>query len=275
VVTDRDGYQLLDIGDGRRLERFGDRVVDRPAPTVEGSAQSSDAWASADLRWDTWRGWNRDSVEPWEVPLADLTLELRPTPTGQVGLFPEHSDMWPWLLDRCSRESPPDVLNLFAYTGATSLMLARAGARVAHVDSSRPAVTWARRNAQLSGLAEAPIRWLVDGAEAFIAREGRRERHYAGIILDPPSYGHGAAGKGWRLDDDLPALLDGCAQLVRPEGGWALLTAHTPGWDDDRLASALAEAMPATDVEAGPLSLTAETGAVLRLGWWARATVRR
>lgn len=274
-MSDSDGYQLLDIGDGRRLERFGGRVVDRPAPAADGMARSSDVWPRADLRWDTWRGWTPESAEPWPVRLADLTLELRPTPTGQVGLFPEHREMWPWLLAQVTTGPVPEVLNLFAYTGATSLVLARAGARVAHVDASRPAVSWARRNAQLSGLVGAPIRWLVDGAEAFVVREIRRGRRYAGIILDPPSYGHGPGGKGWRLDDGLPDLLDACAQLVGRDGGWALLTAHTPGWDDERLASALADAMPATEVEGGRLELTAESGEVLELGAWARVTVGR
>jgi 23S rRNA (cytosine1962-C5)-methyltransferase len=274
-VTAADGYQLLDIGDGRRLERFGERLVDRPAPTAEGVTRESDAWTRADLRWDTWRGWSPESAEPWTIGLADVILELRPTPTGQVGLFPEHREMWPWLLDRATPGSVPDVLNLFAYTGATSLVLARAGARVAHVDASRPAVTWARRNAQLSGLAGASVRWLVDGAEAFVAREVRRGRRYAGVILDPPSYGHGAGGKGWRLEDGLTELLDGCAQLIDREQGWALLTAHTPGWDDERLASALTDAMPATEVDGGRLSLTAESGEVLELGAWARVIVGR
>ena len=272
-MTAHDGYALLDAGDGRRLERFGDRVVDRPAAAAEGRPGTSADWASADLRWDTYRGWSGDRLDPWTVALGELTLELRATPTGQVGLFPEHLAMWPWLLDRSAMAPASDVLNLFAYTGATSLVLARAGARVAHVDASRPAVAWARRNAELSGSSDLPIRWLVDGAEAFVAREVRRGRRYRGIILDPPTYGHGAGGKGWRLEDGLPDLLEGCARLLSDAGGWALLTAHTPGWDGDRLAAAMTDAVDASDVEAGELFLRAETGEELELGAWARVTV--
>ena len=178
----------------------------------------------ADLRWG--RGaWIRkgatEPIEPWPVRAAGLTLECRPAAGGQLGVFPEHAATWAWL-DRVVRdvagrlERPPEILSLFGYTGGATLACARAGARVAHVDASRPAVAWARRNAELSGLTEAPVRWLVEDARTFVRRERRRGNHYDGIVLDPPTYGHGTG----RLADRRapPAAPGGPGRDRRPAG---------------------------------------------------------
>jgi 23S rRNA (cytosine1962-C5)-methyltransferase len=164
------------------------------------------------------------------------------------------------------------VLNLFAYTGVATLEAAAAGASVVHVDASRPTGGWARRNAALSGLADRPIRWIVDDAAAFVARELRRGRRYDGVVLDPPSYGHDAGGRAWRLEDDLAPLLDRCAELTGDGNGFILLTAHTVGLGPDRLADALTGAIGGSGrgIEHGPLRLTAATGATLDLGAFAR-----
>src|SRR5215210_1634708 len=186
-VTTANGYALLDCGDGRRLEQFGARVVDRPAPTATATPGApDDAWRRADLRYDRDGGWTGSDLSPWPISIDGLTLELRPTPAGHVGLFPEHHPFWPWLRDGLVGHEAPAVLNLFASTGATTLGLARGGFPVTHVDGSRPAVAWGRRNAELSGLADRPIRWIVDDALAFTSREARRRRRYAAVILDPP-----------------------------------------------------------------------------------------
>ncbi len=270
-------YALLDAGDDRRLESFGGVVVDRPAPTALEPARDPEAWASASARFDDSglsapSGWvtTPPPPDPWLVGVDGLTLELRATDNGQVGLFPEHGRLWPWLLDRIADRPRCAVLHLFAYTGATTLALARAGASVAHVDASRSAVAWARANADRSALADLPIRWLVDDAAAFVAREARRGRRYDGIVLDPPSYGHGPRGQGWRLGDDLGHLLDGCAAIAGP-GAFVLLTTHTQGEDADRLADRLAAAFPEhrRSTDAGPLDLVAQSGATLHLGSYA------
>ena len=271
-VTNDDGYALIDAGDGRRLERFGSRVVDRPAPSAADTQRGAgqEAWIAADLRFARDHGWTADDQAPWTIAIDGLTVELRPTAAGQLGLFPEHALAWPWLRDRLAQKPGAEVLHLFAYTGVTTLALAAAGARVTHVDASRPAVAWARRNAELSGLADRPIRWIVDDALTYVRREERRGRHYTGIVLDPPSFGHGPTGTRWELDDALPVLLAACARVAAPEA-FVLLTAHTPELAAGDLSTALEVAfgIPA-ELESGDLELVADSGAVLPLGIAAR-----
>lgn len=265
--------QLLDCGDGRRLERFGPVLVDRPAPGAAMPAVLPEGdWHRAELAYG--RGaWSRGGErEPWTVRVAGLTLECRPAHGGQVGVFPEHAGTWAWLEhttrvigDRLGR--PPEILSLFGYTGGASLACARGGARVAHVDASRPAVAWARRNAELAGLSDRPVRWLVDDARAFVRRERRRGRHYDGVILDPPTYGHGTGA--WQIETDLSSLLDDLAALAGPKPELVMLSAHTPGFDAQRLASLVREHL-GVDAAGEELELIARTGNVLRLGTWAR-----
>ena len=268
----RDEYELVDAGDGRRLERFGSRLVDRPAPstTAEPRRAPRDAWTAATLRFSRDKGWTGADLQPWTIAVDTVTLELRPTGAGQLGFFPEHTLAWPWLRSQVARRPAPEVLHLFAYTGATTLALAAAGARVAHVDASRPSVAWARRNAALSGLGEHPIRWIVDDALAFVRREARRGRRYAGLVLDPPTFGHGPSGARWELAQTLPDLLAACAAVAEPDA-FVLLTAHATALTPADLAPALeiAFGIPA-ELESEDVALDAASGAVLPLGVAAR-----
>jgi 23S rRNA (cytosine1962-C5)-methyltransferase len=272
------GYGLIDFGGGARLERFGDRVVDRPAPGALGPRGAGDAWRTADLRFDRDRGWSgpASTEGPWSFEHGSLRLELRPTETGQVGVFPEHLDMLEWLRACVERRAAdgrrPAVLHLFAYTGLATLAMADAGAEVTHVDAAKPTVAWARHNAELSGLADRPVRWIVDDAVGFTEREARRGRTYAGIVLDPPTYGHGPGARPWRLEEDLPRLLAACDRILERDG-FALLTAHTPGYDADRLARLVNDLRRPTmgDIEAGDLAVATPDGRSLELGAFTRA----
>ena len=278
-----DDYALIDAGDGRRLEQLGHLVVDRPAPGAAGPRRDPGRWRDADLRFEPGRGWGGrvDAGRPWPVHVADLTLELRATASGGLGLYPEHAGNLAWLEAaigsglQASASSPrearrPSVLNLFAHTGLATLAAARAGAAVAHVDAARSSVAWARRNAALSGLADRPIRWLVDDATAFVEREARRGRRYDGFIIDPPSAGHGRAGR-WTLRGDLASLVGACA-AVAADDAFVLLTAHSTGLTGEELAAPLLQAFGRRpgEAEIRRLTLAAASGAALDLGWAVR-----
>ena len=277
-MTAETGYELLDAGVRRRLERFGPVTIDRPAPGADGFRLAPDRWADADLRFDPGAGWSGPAspATPWPVSIDGLTLELRPTSSGGLGLYPEHAANLPWLEAQVEAQvasrsggPAPSVLNLFAHTGLATLALARAGAAVAHVDGARSAVAWARHNAELSALADRPIRWLVDDAAEFVAREARRGRRYDGIVLDPPAFGR-ARRREWRLEDELFGLLAACRRVAEDDA-FVLLTAHTTGLDGE----ALRDALRAAFVGRGPiavarLELRAESGATLPQGWAAR-----
>lgn len=269
--------ELIDAGGGRRLERFGRAVVDRPAPAATDPVRLPPAdWAGSQLRWAKGAWVRGAAADPWTVRVGSLTLECRPAAGGQVGLFPEHAATWEWL-DRAVKAAAeglgraPEVLSLFGYTGGGSLACVRAGARVAHVDASKPAVAWARRNAELSGLADHPVRWLADDARAFVRRERRRGRRYDGIVLDPPTYGHGTGA--WQIDHDLLPLLEDLAALAGPRPAFVLLSAHTPGYDGDRLAALVREHLGVA-ATGDDLVLRARSGASLRLGAWAHGPDR-
>lgn len=267
---------MLDAGEGARLERFGSLVVDRPYPGATAPRRDPDAWEAADLRYHRWVGWSTrdgDAVPGgWTVDLDGLTLLLRPTETGQIGLFPEHGSALPWLVQQIRARGPAaSVLHLFAYTGLVTLALARAGSHVAHVDASRPAVTWARRNAAANGLADRPVRWLVEDVRRFVDREVRRGRRYEGVVLDPPSYGHGGAGvPAWRIERDLPPLLERTQHLLAPDG-FVSLTAHSDGITAADLGDLLRGVVEhAGTVSTTDLEVTGRSGARLTLGVTAR-----
>ncbi|MBF8290401.1 MAG: dependent methyltransferase [Chloroflexi bacterium] len=285
VTTDAaDDYALLDCGAGRRLESFGSLVLDRPAPGAVGRPRSPERWAEA-MTYRRGLGWRTASGAPPEeaatpIRIGGITVEIRPTTGGQVGLFPEHAAHARWLTDAVRRRlapagaaQVPEVLNLFGSTGLATLIVARAGGAAVHVDSSRPAVAWGRRNAERSGLSDRPIRWIVDDALAFVRREHRRGRRYAGLVLDPPSYGHGpnASTRAWEFDRRIAELLEACRGVADPEAFW-LVTTHTPGWDAEMLATSLAAAVGGTPGSVVGISavLTATSGATLRLGAAAR-----
>jgi 23S rRNA (cytosine1962-C5)-methyltransferase len=284
-------YALLDFGAGRRLDQFGPVILDRPAPGVaDVPILDPSAWTRATARFgraagaDDLAGWDgaESLAAGWEIAIDGLRLELRPTPSGQVGLFPEHAETAAWVGERVSAIQQDlgrslEVLNLFAYTGLATLALARAGARVVHVDASRPAVAWARRNAVRSGLDGAPVRWIVEDARAFVGREARRGRTYDGVVLDPPTYGHAPRGGGaWRLESDLTGLLAECAAITGPAPALFVLTAHTAGVDAAALRSAVAGAFEpgaAKRAEVMPLGVCRPDGGRLPSGFavrWAR-----
>jgi 23S rRNA (cytosine1962-C5)-methyltransferase len=232
-------YRLLDAGNGRKLEQFGPVILDRPCAQAVWRASLPPAeWARADASFtrDEGNRWQvrRPIPEQWQVTIDGLVFEVQPTDFGHVGIFPEHLRAWRWLRELRSRLAPGraalSVLNLFAYSGGATLAAARLGFRVCHLDAARKMVTWARRNAELNGLGSAPVRWIVDDAQKFLAREQRRGAPYEGIVLDPPSYGRGSRQEVFKIDTHLLDLLDQCRRVLSPEPAFVFLTCHTPGY---------------------------------------------
>lgn len=276
-----DQYELLDIGAGRKLERFGRYILDRPAPAAaEDARQQPASWPDADAhfaRTGTGRGvWScrADMPQAWRIRHGAMVFELRCTDSGAVGVYPEQAENWDWIAKQIgSANRRLKILNLFAYSGGSTLAAAAAGAQVVHVDAARAAVNWARHNARLTGLETAPIRWITEDARKFANREVRRGSEYDAVILDPPTYGHGPKSESWKFDQHLDDLLHAVRSLTRTRRTFTLLTCHTPGVGTgelkQRLANATCETSPA-DVFAQPLVLSTPAGRRLHSGVAAR-----
>ena len=277
-------YELLDTSDGERLERWGKYVLIRPDPQViwQGVAKHP-AWKTADgiyRRSNTGGGrWVKNKMpESWNIRYGDLGFVLRPMGFKHTGLFPEQAANWDWfsgLIRKADR--PIRVLNLFAYTGGATVAAAKAGASVVHVDAAKGMVAQAKENAALSGLSEAPIRYIVDDCKKFVEREIRRGNHYEGIIMDPPSYGRGPGGEVWKLEDCIDELIGLTAQLLSPEPLFFLVNSYTTGLSPltmSYLIDLKIRSRFGGHVEAGELGLrVTQTGAYLPCGASTRWTL--
>lgn len=229
-------YEVIDCSKGEKLERWGDYILVRPDPQVI---------------WDTPRkekGWHKmnahyhrskkgggeweffDLPQQWSIHYRNLTFQLKPFSFKHTGLFPEQAANWDWFSELIKKAGRPvKVLNLFAYTGGATIAAAAAGASVTHVDASKGMVTWAKENAASSGLADAPIRWIVDDCVKFVEREIRRGNHYDAIIMDPPSYGRGPKGEIWKIEESIHPLVKLCAQLLVDRPLFFLINSYTTG----------------------------------------------
>ncbi len=229
-------YELLDTSDGERLERWGNLILVRPDPQIIWkNVASHPAWKRADgvyRRSKSGGGaWVHNELpESWKIRYGELQFILRPMGFKHTGLFPEQAANWDWFGDLIRRAGRPiKVLNLFAYTGGATLAAAKAGAAVVHVDAAKGIVAQAKENAALSGLSEAPIRYIVDDCKKFVEREIRRGNRYDGIIMDPPSYGRGPNGEVWKLEDSIDELISLTSQLLSDEPLFFLVNSYTTG----------------------------------------------
>jgi 23S rRNA (cytosine1962-C5)-methyltransferase len=230
IAADWADYRLIDSGAGAKLEQAGPYVFVRPEPQALWARRDPALWERADAVFSPaasddeesgrWR-FNRELAPHWSMHWDDIKFLSRPTPFRHLSFFPEHSVHWRFAREALARhksDAPPEVLNLFGYTGLASLVCAAAGARVTHVDASKRAIGFARENAAEAGLADAPIRWICDDAGAFVRREARRAKRYQGVILDPPKFGRGPKGETWKLEDSLRDLVAACAEILAPDG---------------------------------------------------------
>jgi len=244
IVADRwEDYQLLDCGDGLKQERWGEFTLVRPDPQIIWP-RAGGADGRGRRGWEGWDGFyhrsdsgggkwefRRKLPEHWTIRYGALTFRIQPTSFKHTGLFPEQAVNWDWFSQQIRRRREAgrevSVLNLFGYTGAATVAAAAAGASVCHVDASEGMVKWCRDNAALSGLAEAPVRYIVDDCLKFVRREIKRGRRYDAVIMDPPTYGRGGGGELWKLEDHLWELLTECRQLLSDRPVFFLINAYT------------------------------------------------
>jgi len=261
-------YTLLDSGDGKKLERYGPYTMVRPASqAIWRPSLSEEVWNSADAiftREEKFQ-WVKKISGDWFVKILDLKFRLSATDFGHLGVFPEQTDLWKWIAGMIEkaqtvREKPLKVLNLFAYSGGGTLISARAGAEVCHLDASKGMVSWARDNAKLNNLEGKPIRWIIDDVNKFLQREIRRENYYDAIILDPPTFGKGSRGEVFKFERDLYPLLEMCRDLLSKEPAFVLLSCHTPNITPLGLENILSQVMQGVSgkVEHGEMLLRGE-----------------
>lgn len=252
-MTKNSSYELLDSGNGRKLEKFGSYVIDRPCGQAIWQPKLSPAeWQKAhgfftreeDAKWHG----KYTLPNSWEIEVSDVRFKIAPTDFGHLGIFPEQRPFWAWMqekifLEKQRKQKTIDVLNLFAYSGGSTLACAKAGAEVCHLDASKAIVAWARENAALNNLSGAPIRWIIDDVFKFLKREEKRERRYDAIILDPPSFGRGAKNEVFKIEDEIQPLLQACRSLLKPQPLFVLFSCHTPGFTPIAMQHLLEQSM--------------------------------
>jgi len=276
-INGTDGWKsfgLLDSGDGYRLERWGDFTLARPDPQVIWEKSHPELWERADatFRNDTWEG--KPLPESWELTFEDLSFVVRPTNFKHTGIFPEQAANWVWMRERLNGLERPSVMNLFAYTGAASMVLAKAGVFVTHVDASRPALNWAKENQEKNGLPADSVRWMLEDAAKFVKKEVRRGEKYQGIVLDPPAFGHGPSGSVWKFNRDVPSMLRDCANMLSDDAKFLLVNAYATNSSPLALRYVLEDVVRTRggSVEEGELCLGQKDGRLVSVGIFARWT---
>ena len=273
-------YELLDSGEGEKLERYGDIVLSRPDPqALWRKTLPVERWAAAHARFvrsSNSAHWTFEAGTPdrWNISFAGLRFLIKPSAFKHTGLFPEQKNNWDFIARSVrSAKRPVRVLNLFGYTGGATLAAAQAGAEVVHVDGSKSAIGWARENAKLSGLEAAPIRWLLDDARAFLIREKKRGNHYDGIVMDPPAFGHGPNKELWKIEEHLLPLLDLVRATLSEKPIFVIINGYASGYSSlayERNLQDLMRGFGGT-FESGELAIEeSATGRLLPAGIFAR-----
>ena len=236
IASEWKDYEVLDTGDGEKLERWRDVILRRPDPQAIWPKQRPELWGRADAYYHrSNRGggeWEffKKLPERWSVHYGELEFYVRPTGFKHTGLFPEQAVNWDWMAGLIRKANRPiRVLNLFGYTGGATCACAAAGAHVTHVDAAKGMVQWAGENRKLSRIDETGVRWIVDDALKFVQREERRGKKYEGILMDPPSYGRGPGGEVWKLENELFGLMEACEKVLAEDALFMLINSYTTG----------------------------------------------
>ena len=291
ITKSSENYELIDSGDGEKLERFGNVVLSRPDPQAlwrknldDKKWREANAEFSRDEKTAEWKV-KKEMPKSWDIDFSGLKFRIKPTAFKHTGLFPEQAVNWDWMRGLIKKEKEIDfkkdieaekdieVLNLFGYTGGASLACAQAGAKVVHVDGSKSAITWARENAELSGLAEKPIRWILEDARVFVRRELTRGNKYDAIFMDPPAFGHGAKKEIWKIEEDFLLLVEDCIKLLKDKPLFFIINGYSAGYSAiayENVLKVLVEKFGGS-IEKGEITLKEEVGGrLLPCGIFAR-----
>ena len=231
-------YEILDMSDGEKLERWGNIILIRPDPQIIWKEKTyPEKWKNINARYNRsnkgggfWE-YNKKTPESWQVHYKDLTFNIKPMGFKHTGLFPEQAVNWDWMISKIKSSKRKDikVLNLFAYTGGATVACSYAGASVCHVDSSKGMVAWAKENVASSGLENRPVRFIIDDVTKFVQREIRRGNKYDAIIMDPPSYGRGKNGEVWQFENNISDLVELCSNVLSDDPLFFLINSYTTG----------------------------------------------
>lgn len=238
-------YELIDSGNEEKLERYGEYVLRRPDPqALWNKTLPESEWKNADAIFDAnkknWKKKNLGMKNEWQISFDDLKFNIKPTAFKHTGVFPEQESNWKWIKEKISSvKRPVKVLNLFGYTGGATLAALSAGAEVTHVDGSKSAVTWAKENAELSGLDKKPVRWIIDDARKFVMREIKRGGKYDAIIMDPPSFGRGGKGEIWKIETDFIKLLTECSKILSDNPLFFIINGYSAGYSSNAYYNSL------------------------------------
>lgn len=243
-------YELIDSGNEEKLERYGKYILRRPDPqALWKKSQPETEWKNADALFDAdrkvWKKKNESMQNEWNISFDDLKFNIKPTAFKHTGVFPEQEPNWQFIKEKVQSRKfkgntePIKVLNLFGYTGGATMAALSAGAEVTHVDGSKSAITWAKENAELSGLINKPVRWIIDDARKFVMREIKRGGKYDGIIMDPPSFGRGGKGEIWKIETDFIKLLEECSKILSDNPLFFIVNGYAAGYSSNAYYNAL------------------------------------
>ncbi|MFA5211439.1 MAG: class I SAM-dependent methyltransferase [Patescibacteria group bacterium] len=272
TIKSNTNYSLVDSGDGEKLERYGKIILRRPDPQAlwpknlpEKKWQEADAFFERSGENADWL-YKKNIEKKWQIEYEGLKLWIKPSAFKHTGLFPEQATNWQWfgelIENECKKGKEISVLNLFGYTGGASLYAAKKGAKVCHVDGSKSAINWGKENAEISGLLEKPIRWILDDAMTFVQREIKRGKKYDGIIMDPPAFGHGPNGEMWKIEKDFLKLLSATKQILTEKPLFYLINGYASGYSALAYGNCLLplQKQLGGKIEIGALTISEENG---------------
>ncbi len=276
-------YELLDSGNGKKLERYGSVVLARPDPQALWEMKKPELWKTADAEFvrdgkkASWKA-KKELPKEWTIEFADMKFIIRPTSFKHTGLFPEQSENWKWMEkkikeQREERKEKIRVLNLFGYTGGATLACAKAGAEVVHLDGSKAAIAWAKENRDASGLTDTPIRFILDDAREFLKREVKRGNKYDAIIMDPPAFGYGPNDELWKIEEHFTELLDLCKKVLSKNPLFVIINGYASGYSPIAYQNNLQDMMREHkgDIEIGELAIAeSDSDRLLPCGIFAR-----